>query len=104
VQSAFFAKLVIAGHGTIYNTRIDDWFFKRPYPSWILFIATFSSRVVGTVIAVYGFGLMTPIGWKWALGMWAYALIWFLFNDAVKIVVLRFYRRKRTAFGVMSAA
>ena len=92
VQSVFFAKLVIAGHGTIYNTRIDDWFFKRPYPSLILFSATFSSRVIGTIIAVYGFGLMTPIGWNWGLGMWAYALVWFVFNDAVKMAVLRFYR------------
>ncbi len=97
VQSLFFAKLVIAGHGTIYNTRIDDWFFKRPWPSWILFIATFSSRVAGTIIAVYGFGLMTPIGWKWALGMWAYALAWFVFNDVVKMAVLRYYRKRKPA-------
>ncbi len=102
VQSAFFAKLIIAGHGTIYNTRIDDWFFKRPYPSWILFASTFSSRVIGTIIAVYGFGLMTPIGWKWALGMWAYALTWFVFNDVVKIVVLRFYRKKIAAKNKLS--
>ena len=95
VQSVFFAKLVIAGHGTIYNTRIDDWFFRRPWPSWILFGATFSSRVAGTIIAVYGFGLMTPIGWAWGLGMWAYALVWFVFNDAVKMAVLRYYRRRR---------
>ncbi len=95
VQSVFFAKLVIAGHGTIYNTRIDDWFFKRPWPSWILFGATFSSRVAGTIIAVYGFGLMTPIGWGWALGMWAYALTWFVFNDVVKMGVLRYYRSRK---------
>ena len=100
VQSVFFAKLVIAGHGTIYNTRIDDWFFKHPYPSLILFGATFSSRVLGTIIAVYGFGLMTPIGWEWAAAMWAYALVWFVFNDAVKIAVLRFYRRKREALAM----
>ena len=94
VQSAFFAKLVIAGHGTIYNTRIDDWFWKRPWPSLPLFGATFSSRVAGTIIAVYGFGLMEPIGWEWAIWMWGYALIWFVFNDAVKMAVLRYYRRK----------
>ncbi len=94
VQSAFFAKLVIAGHGTIYNTRIDDWFWKRPWPSWTLFNATFSSRVAGTIIAVYGFGLMEPIGWEWALWMWGYALTWFVFNDAVKMAVLKYYRRK----------
>ncbi len=94
VQSAFFAKLVIAGHGTIYNTRIDDWFWKRPWPSWTLFGATFSSRVVGTIIAVYGFGLMEPIGWEWGMWMWAYALIWFVFNDVVKMGVLKYYRKK----------
>ena len=94
VQSAFFAKLVIAGHGTIYNTRIDDWFWKRPWPSWTLFSATFSSRVAGTIIAVYGFGLMEPIGWEWAIWMWGYAMVWFVFNDAVKMLVLRYYRRK----------
>jgi len=94
VQAIFFAKMVIAGHGTIYNTRIDDWFWKRPWPSWILFGATFSTRVIGTIIAVYGFGLMTPIGWEWAAFMWAYAMIWFVFNDAVKVGVLRYYRKK----------
>jgi H+-transporting ATPase len=91
VQSVFFSKLIVAGHGTIYNTRVDDWFFKRPYPSWILVIATFASAVTGTVIAVYGFGLMTPIGWEWGLATWIYALAWFVFNDAVKMAVLRFY-------------
>ncbi len=95
VQSVFFAKLVIAGHGTIYNTRIGDWFFKKPWPSWTLFLATFTSRVVGTVIAVYGFGLMEPIGWYWAMAMWGYALAWFVFNDFVKVMVLDYYRKIR---------
>lgn len=94
VQSLFFAKLVIAGHGTIYNTRIDDWFWKRPHPSWSLFNATFSSRIVGTVIAVYGFGMMQPIGWGWAAFAWGYAMTWFLLNDAVKMAILRYYRTR----------
>ena len=94
VQSLFFAKLVVAGHGTIYNTRIDDWFFKRPWPSWTLFGATFLSRVVGTIIAIYGFDLMEPIGWEWAGYMWAYALAWFVFNDVIKMAVLKYYRKK----------
>ncbi len=93
VQAVFFAKMVVAGHGTIYNTRIDDWFFKRPFPSLTLFLATFSTRVTGTIIAVYGFGLMTPIGWEWGIFIWIYSLIWFVFNDAIKMAVLRYYRR-----------
>ncbi len=95
IQSLMFAKLVIAGHGTIYNTRIDDWFWKKPYPSWTLFGATFSTRVIGTIIAVYGFSLMTPIGWKLALLIWAYALSWFVFNDVVKMAAYRWLRSSR---------
>jgi H+-transporting ATPase len=94
IQSLFFAKLVIAGHGTIYNTRIDDWFWKKPYPSWTLFGATFSTRVLGTLFAVYGW-FMVPIGWKYAALMWAYALVWFVFNDAVKMITYRWLRSRR---------
>lgn len=93
VQSIFFAKMVVAGHGTIYNTRTSGRFWQRPYPSWTLFGATFSSRVIGTLIAVYGFGIMEPIGWGWAGIIWVYAMIWLFFNDFVKIAVLRHYRK-----------
>lgn len=94
VQSLFFAKLVVAGHGTIYNTRIDDWFWKHPWPSWSLFNASFLSGILGTVIAVYGFGVMSPIGWQWAGVIWIYAFVWFLLNDVVKMTILRYYRRR----------
>jgi len=97
IQSLFFAKLVVAGHGTIYNTRIDGWFWKKPYPSWLLFNATFFTRVFGTLIAVYGV-FITPIGWEYAMWMWAYALAWFVFNDAVKVAAYRFLRTRDTNY------
>lgn len=56
-------------------------------------MASLSSALVGTLIGVYGFGLMEPIGWAWALGMWGYAFVWSLFNDIVKMAVLRYYRK-----------
>lgn len=93
IQSLFFAKLVVAGHGTIYNTRVGDWFWRRPHPSRILFLATFSTRIIGTLIVVYGV-FMTPIGWGWAGLMWAYALVWFVINDVVKMMALRVLRRR----------
>jgi len=91
IQSMFFAKLVIAGHGTIYNTRTDGWFWQKPYPSWLLFNATFFTRILGTLIAVYGI-MITAIGWEYAFWMWAYALVWFVFNDVVKIATYKFLR------------
>jgi H+-transporting ATPase len=37
---------------------------------------------------------MTPIGWSWGFFMWGYALTWFVFNDIVKMAVLRYYKKK----------
>lgn len=93
VQSLIFVKLIVAGHGTIYNTRIDSWFFKTPGPNNKLWMASLASAILGTLIGVYGF-LITPIGWKWGAIVWAYALGWFLFNDVVKMVVLKYYRKR----------
>ncbi|MGB8360329.1 MAG: plasma-membrane proton-efflux P-type ATPase [Acidimicrobiia bacterium] len=93
IQSLFFAKLVVAGHGTIYNTRIDDWFWRKPHPSRLLFGATFATRIIGTLLAVYGI-FMTPIGWGWAGLMWAYAIVWFMVNDVVKMGARRFLRKR----------
>ena len=50
VESLFFVKLVVSGHGTIYNTGIDSWFFKGPHPSWILVNATLWSAIAGTLM------------------------------------------------------
>ena len=94
IQSVIFMKLIVAGHGTVYNTRTTDWFWKKPYPNKILFNASFWSAVIGSLIAIYGFGLITPTGWKWAALTWGYALFWFVFNDTVKMMVIRFYKRK----------
>jgi len=37
---------------------------------------------------------MEPIGWTWAGAMLLYAAAWFVFNDVVKMIILRYYRRK----------
>jgi len=94
VQSMFFVKLIVAGHNTIFNTRIDTWFFKRPWPSAKLFWISQLTAVAGTVIGVYGFDLMQPIGWGMAIFLWIYALSWFIFNDMVKVAVIRYYRKR----------
>jgi H+-transporting ATPase len=86
IQSLMFLKLLVAGHLTIYLTRTVKPFWRRPWPSWQLFVAGESTHVLGTLAAVYGWG-MTPIGWFYALAVWAYSLVWFLFNDMVKLAV-----------------
>ncbi len=94
VQTMFFVKMVVAGHNTIFNTRTDEWFFKKPWPSGKLFWASQLTAATGTVIGVYGFGFMEPMGWFMAILIWIYALVWFVFNDAVKVAVVKYYRKK----------
>ena len=84
IQAIIFTKLVVAGHGTIYNTRTTDWFWRKPYPSLLFFSATILTGIVGTLIAVYGI-FVPAIGWKWALFVWAYAGSWFFINDIIKV-------------------
>lgn len=87
VQTLMFLKLTVAGHMTIYLTRAGEHhFWIRPFPSAKLFWTCELTQVVATLFAVYGI-FMTPIGWKLAGFIWAYALIWFMFNDFVKVKV-----------------
>ena len=91
IQTVLFLKLIVAGHSTLYITRSEGWFWQRPWPSPVLFWATTGTELIGTLVAVYGF-MVTPIGWKAALFVWGYALVWFLINDVVKMLTYRFLR------------
>jgi H+-transporting ATPase len=55
-------------------------------------MAVLGTQIAATLFAVYGF-LMTPLGWRWALFVWAYALAWFLVNDRVKLLAYRIFDR-----------
>ncbi len=83
IQSLMYLKLSVAGHLTIFVTRTRGPFWSIR-PAAILFWAVVGTQAVATLIAVYGI-FMAPIGWRWALFVWVYALAWFLVNDRVKL-------------------
>jgi H+-transporting ATPase len=91
LQTLIFLKLLVAGHMTIYVTRVRDWFWRRPWPSWKLLVALESTQVVGTLVAVLGW-LVTPIPWWLALGVWGYAIVWMLILSGVRVLALRTIR------------
>jgi H+-transporting ATPase len=87
IQSFMYLKLSLAGQLTILLTRTRGPFWSsRPAP--ILLGAVMCTQLVATTIAVFGF-FMAPIGWKWALFVWGYALAWFLVSDRVKLLAYR---------------
>ena len=88
-QTMMYLKLSVAGHLTIFLTRTRGPFWSIR-PATILWVAVLGTQIVATLFAVYGF-LMAPLGWKWALFVWAYALAWFLVNDRVKLLAYRIF-------------
>jgi H+-transporting ATPase len=84
-----YLMLSVAGHLTIFQARTRGPFWSIR-PARILLIAVVGTQAIATLIAVYGF-LMAPIGWRWAAFVWAYALVWFLLTDPVKLLAYRVF-------------
>jgi H+-transporting ATPase len=89
IQTLMYLKLSVAGHLTIFLTRTRGPFWSIR-PARILLVAVVGTQMAATLIAVYGL-FMTPLGWRWALFVWGYALAWFLVNDGVKLLAYRFF-------------
>ncbi len=89
IQTLMYLKLSVAGHLTIFLTRTRGPFWSIR-PARILWAAVLGTQIVATLIAVYGL-FMTPLGWRWAGFVWAYALAWFLVNDRVKLLAYRIF-------------
>jgi H+-transporting ATPase len=87
LQPMMYLMLSVAGHLTIFLSRTRGPFWSIP-PARILWMAVFGTQILATLIAVYGF-LMPPLGWGWAGFVWAYALIWALVSDQVKLLTYR---------------
>jgi H+-transporting ATPase len=84
LQTLMYLMLSVAGHLTIFlaRTRGPFWSIR---PARILLLAVLGTQALATLIAVFGI-FMTPLGWGYAALVWAYALVWFLLTDRIKLV------------------
>jgi H+-transporting ATPase len=87
IQTLIYLKLSVSGHFKIFQTRTRGPFWSIR-PGRILLVAVFGTQGIATLIAVYGL-FMPSIGWGWALMVWGYSSLWFLFNDRVKLLAYR---------------
>ena len=94
IRTMIYLKLSVAGQLTIFLTRSRGPFWSRPAPARLLLGAVITAQTIATLIAVYGVA-MTPLGWRWAGVVWAYAVVWFLFNDRVKLAAYRWLDQRR---------
>ncbi len=83
LQSFIFLKLAVAGHLTIFLSRTRGHFWSI-MPSWQLFWSAVITKVLATLVVVYGW-FIAPLGWNLALFVWVYALVAFVITDYIKI-------------------
>jgi H+-transporting ATPase len=96
VQSFIFLKLAIAGHLTIFLTRTRGPFWSIK-PSGVLFWSAVITKLLATLVAVYGW-FITPISWNLALLVWGYALAAFLITDFLKVRIYKLLDHKDIKF------
>jgi H+-transporting ATPase len=87
VQTLMYLKLSVAGHLTIFLTRTRGPFWTIK-PAKVLWMAVLGTQILATLIAVYGL-FMTPLGWKYAGFVWAYAIVCALLTDRLKLLAYR---------------
>jgi H+-transporting ATPase len=66
---------------------------EPPFPSAPLFLAVVATQIVAVLMCAYGVLVPQP---PWALigVVWAYALVWMIVIDAVKLVYVRLEDRR----------
>ena len=89
IQTIMYLKLSVAGHFTVFlaRTRGPFWSIR---PSRQLVLATVSTQIIATLIAVLGI-LMPAISWRVAALIWLYAGAWFVIGDGVKRAAYRMF-------------
>jgi H+-transporting ATPase len=86
LQTMLFLQLVAGGHLMLFITRTKKSFWRKPHPSWPLFLA-----IVGTqafAVLMTGFGWLVPrLPWELIGIVWAYNIVWMIGMDIIKLAV-----------------
>ena len=89
IQTLIFLKLAVAGHLTLFVARTHRAFYSKPYPAPIMVWSALGTKALATLVAGFGFGLITPVPW-WAIAAtWGYGIAWMIILDRVNVEVYR---------------
>jgi H+-transporting ATPase len=91
VQTYIFLKMAVSGHLTLFVARSKGFFLKKPHPAPVMIWSALATKVIGTLLAAYGFGLITPIHWREIALVWGYSLVWAFLTDWAKTIVYRHF-------------
>jgi len=91
VQTYIFLKMAVAGHLTLFVARSKGFYLKKPYPAPAMIWSAVGTKLLGTILAAYGFGLITPITWPQIALVWGYSVTWAFVTDLAKVRVYRHF-------------
>jgi H+-transporting ATPase len=83
--------MAVSGHLTLFVARSKGFFLKKPYPAPVMVWSALATKVIGTLLAAYGFGLITPIRWSEIALIWGYSIVWAFLTDWTKTMVYRHF-------------
>ncbi|MCF6218508.1 MAG: plasma-membrane proton-efflux P-type ATPase [Gammaproteobacteria bacterium] len=89
IQTYVFLKMAVAGHLVLFVARSKGHFWQHPWPAPIMIWSALITKLAATLLAAYGFGLITPITWPEIALIWGYSIASALLTDWVKVQVYR---------------
>ncbi len=89
IQTYIFLKMAVAGHLVLFVARTKDYVWKRPWPAPVMIWSALITKIAATVLAAYGFGLITPITWPEIALIWGYSICSAMLTDVVKVQTYR---------------
>ncbi|VAW48831.1 Lead, cadmium, zinc and mercury transporting ATPase; Copper-translocating P-type ATPase [hydrothermal vent metagenome] len=96
IQTYVFLKMAVAGHLVLFVARTKDYFWKQPWPAPIMVWSALITKLAATLLAAYGFGVMTAITWPEIALIWGYSIASALLTDLVKVQVYRHLEKTAT--------
>jgi H+-transporting ATPase len=94
IQTYVFLKMAVAGHLVLFAARTKKHFWKHPWPAPIMIWSAVITKLTATILAAYGFGLITPITWPEIALIWGYSICSAFITDLVKVQVYRHLQRR----------
>jgi len=89
IQTYVFLKMAVAGHLVLFVARSKEHFWKQPWPAPIMIWSAVVTKLAATLLAAYGFGLITPISWPEIALIWGYSFGSAFITDLIKVAVYR---------------
>ncbi len=94
IQTYVFLKMAVAGHLVLFVARSKGHFWERPRPAPVMIWSAVVTKLAATLLAAYGFGLITPITWPEIALVWGYSIASAVVTDLVKVQVYRHLRHQ----------